>query len=161
MFKFSDQNGLTLIELLITVSILAVLASIVLPLSKMSVKRANEAELRQSLRTIRTALDEYKKAWDEGRIKKNVGESGYPQDLMTLVEGVEDASSAAAGKRIRFLRRIPRDPMSKDRDLSPEETWGLRSYKSEPDDPQEGDDVFDVFSKSEEQAIDGTYYRDW
>jgi len=161
MFKFSDQNGLTLIELLITVSILAVLASIVLPLSKMSVKRANEAELRQSLRTIRTALDEYKKAWDEGRIKKSVGESGYPPDLMILVDGVEDASSAVAGKRIRFLRRIPRDPMSKDRDLSTEETWGLRSYKSEPDDPQEGDDVFDVFSKSEDQAIDGTYYRDW
>lgn len=161
MFRPPDQKGLTLIELLITVSILAVLASIVLPLSKMSVKRANEAELRRDLRTIRTALDDYKKAWDEGRIKRSVGESGYPPDLVALVEGVEDATSAESGRKIRFLRRIPRDPMNGDMELAPEETWGLRSYKSELDDPQEGDDVFDVYSKSEEQAIDGTYYRDW
>lgn len=156
-----DQKGLTLIELLITVSILALLASVVLPLSKMTVKRAKEAELKQSLRVIRTALDDYKKAWDEGRIKKSVGESGYPPDLMTLAEGVEDASSSESGHKIRFLRRIPRDPMDEDKDMAPQETWGLRSYESDADDPREGDDVFDVYSKSEDKAIDGTYYKDW
>lgn len=156
-----DHKGLTLIELLITVSILALLASVVLPLSKMTVKRAKEAELKQSLRVIRTALDDYKKAWDEGRVKKSVGESGYPPDLMTLVEGVEDASSVESGHKIRFLRRIPRDPMDEDKDKAPEETWGLRSYQSDADDPREGDDVFDVYSKSEDKAIDGTYYKDW
>lgn len=156
-----DHKGLTLIELLITVAILALLASVVLPLSKMTVKRAKEAELKQSLRVIRTALDDYKKAWDEGRIKKSVGESGYPPDLATLAEGVEDASSASSGRKIRFLRRIPRDPMEEDMDVDPGQTWGLRSYQSDPDDPREGDDVFDVYSKSEDRAIDGTYYKDW
>lgn len=155
------HKGLTLIELLITVAILAVLASVVMPLSKMTVKRVKEAELKQSLRVIRTALDDYKKAFDEGRIKKSVGDSGYPPDLETLVEGVEDASSASSGKKMRFLRRVPRDPMEEDKELQPEETWGLRSYESGPDDPKEGDDVFDVYSKSEDRAIDGTYYKNW
>jgi len=155
------HKGLTLIELLITVSILAVLASVALPLSKMTVKRAKEAELKQSLRVIRVALDDYKKAWDEGRIKKSVGESGYPPSLETLVEGVEDASSASSGKLIRFLRRVPRDPMEEDKELPAEQTWGLRSYESGPEDPEEGDDVFDVYSKSEDRAIDGTYYKNW
>lgn len=155
------HKGLTLIELLITVAILAVLATVVMPLSKMTVKRAKEAELKQSLRVIRTALDDYKKAFDEGRIKKSVGDSGYPPDLETLVEGVEDASSASSGKKMRFLRRVPRDPMEEDKELQPEETWGLRSYESGPDDPKEGDDVFDVYSKSEDRAIDGTYYKNW
>lgn len=161
MVRPMDQKGLTLIELLITVSILALLASVVLPLSKMTVKRANETELKQNLRIIRTALDDYKKAWDEGRIKKSVGESGYPPDLKTLAEGVDDAASAESGRKIHFLRRIPRDPMHEEKELAPEETWGLRSYQSDADDPREGDDVFDVYSKSEDKAIDGTYYKDW
>lgn len=156
-----DQRGFTYIELVITISIIAILAAVIMPLSQLSVKRTKEAELKQNLRIIRTAIDDYKKVWDEGKIKKNIGESGYPPDLKTLVDGVDDASSAQSGRKIRFLRRIPRDPMSMDKEAAPEETWGLRSYQSPPDDPQEGDDVFDVYSKSEEEAIDGTFYRDW
>lgn len=155
------QKGLTLIELLITITILAVLASVALPLSEMSVKRSREVELKRSLRTIRTAIDEYKRNWDEGKIKKNIGDSGYPPDLKTLVDGVEDASSPVPGKKIRLLRSVPRDPMNKDKTISSEETWGLRSYQSDPNDPQEGPDIFDVYSKSEEAAIDGTPYRTW
>lgn len=155
-----NQNGLTLIEVLVTITILAILASVVVPLSQMTVKREKELELRRSLRVIRSAIDGYKRVWDEGRIKKSVDESGYPPDLETLVEGVEDVSTPD-GKTIRFLRRVPRDPMNPDTSLPPEETWGLRSYESDPDSPSEGEDVFDVYSLSEETAIDGTGYRDW
>ncbi|HBG46369.1 MAG TPA: general secretion pathway protein GspG [Deltaproteobacteria bacterium] len=155
------RNGFTYIELVITVAIIAILAAVIMPLSQISSKRVKEAELRQSLRMIRTAIDDYKRAWDEGKIKKSVGESGYPPDLNILVEGIDDASSAQSGRKIFLLRRIPRDPISKVKDTAPEETWGLRSYQSPPDDPQEGDDVFDIYSKSEEQALDGTYYKDW
>ncbi len=155
------QKGLTFVELLITVSILAVLASVIIPLSELTVKREKELELRRNLRTIRTAIDNYKRAFDEGRILKKVGESGYPPDLMTLVEGVDDAKSPESGKTIRFLRRVPRDPMNPDTAFSPEDAWALRSYLSPPDDPREGEDVFDVFSKSEEVAIDGTPYSSW
>lgn len=155
------HKGFTLIEVLITVTILAILASAVMPLSKMSVKRSKETELREDLRTMRKAIDEYKRAWDEGRIRKNADESGYPPDLKTLVDGVEDAASPQSGKKIRFLRRIPRDPMNPETSIAPHETWGLRSYQSEPDDPKEGDDVFDVYSRSDGVAIDGTIYKTW
>ena len=156
-----DEKGFTLIELLITITILAILASVVMPLSQMSVKRSKEMELREDLRVMRTAIDGYKRAWDEGKIKRSANESGYPPDLETLVEGVEDASSPAGGKKIRFLRRVPRDPMNPDPALEPHETWGLRSYDSDPDEPEEGPDVFDVYSRSEDIAIDGTPYRSW
>lgn len=155
------QGGFTYIELVITVSIIAILAAVVLPLAEISSRRAQEAELREGLRAIRTAIDEYKRASDEGRVQKSADSSGYPPDLVTLVEGVDDASAAQSGRKIRFLRRIPRDPMEADKGIPPEETWGLRSYQSPPDDPSEGDDVFDVYSRSEGQAIDGTYYKDW
>lgn len=155
------HKGFTLIEILITVTILAILASAVMPLSKMSVKRSKETELRENLRTMRKAIDEYKRAWDEGRIRKNAGESGYPPDLKTLVDGVEDAASPQSGKKIRFLRRIPRDPMNPETSAASHETWGLRSYQSDPEDPKEGDDVFDVYSRSDDTAIDGTLYKTW
>ncbi|MEE9614070.1 MAG: type II secretion system protein [Thermodesulfobacteriota bacterium] len=155
------RKGWTFIELIITIAILAVLASVVVPLSHMSVKRSKEVELRRDLRMLRTAIDDYKRAWDEGRIIRKVDESGYPEDLMVLVEGIEDAKSPESDRRIRFLRRIPRDPMSQDIYSDPEETWGLRSYESDPDSPEEGDDVFDVYSRSEETAIDGTLYSSW
>ncbi|MBI5454958.1 MAG: type II secretion system protein [Deltaproteobacteria bacterium] len=159
--KRTGEKGLTLIEVLITITIIAVLASVVIPISRMSVKRSNEAELRENLRLIRTAIDEYKKAWDEGKIKKSSDDTGYPPDLETLVKGIEDATSAKSGKVMRFLRRVPRDPMNDDESLPPEETWGLRSYKSGPDEPEEGDDVYDVYSKSDGLAIDGTAYGTW
>lgn len=154
------QKGLTFIELLITITILAILASIIMPLSEMTVKRHKELELRRNLRVIRTAIDDYKRAWDEGRVIKKIGESGYPPNLEILVEGVDDAKSPEK-KKMRFLRRIPPDPMDPDKTLPPGETWGLRSYESEPDEPKAGDDVFDVYSLSEEIAIDGTAYDTW
>ncbi|MBI5234877.1 MAG: type II secretion system protein [Deltaproteobacteria bacterium] len=155
------KKGFTFIELVITIAIISILASMVIPLSKTSVKRSKEMELRYDLRAMRNALDAYKTAWDNDKIKKNIGESGYPPDLASLVSGVDDASSPEAGKKIRFLRRIPRDPMNPDADLAPEKTWGLRSYRSDPDDPKEGDDIFDVYSKSTETALDGTAYNTW
>lgn len=161
MIRLKRQNGVTLIELLVVLTILSILAAVVVPLSLVSYKRSKETELRQNLRDIRSAIDEYKKAWDDGKIKKSLGESGYPPDLVMLVDGVDDATSPQGGKKIRFLRRVPRDPMNADASLEPESTWGLRCYQSEPDDPQEGDDVYDVYSKSEDKAIDGTIYKNW
>ena len=92
---------------------------------------------------------------------KSLGESGYPPNLKILVEGVDDVTSAQSGTKIRFLRRIPRDPVNTETSLEPENTWGLRSYQSEPDDPREGDDVYDVYSKSEDKGIDWTFYKNW
>ncbi|MBI5492858.1 MAG: type II secretion system protein [Deltaproteobacteria bacterium] len=155
------NKGFTFLELLITITILIILASAVMPLSQLSVKRSKESELRQSLRVIRTAIDEYKKASDDGLIRMDAASSGYPPDLKILVEGAEDLKSPRSGKKVRFLRRVPRDPMNADATLAPEGTWNLRSYASDPDDPSEGDDVFDVYSRSEETAIDGTLYKSW
>jgi general secretion pathway protein G len=156
----AGDRGLTLIELLITITILAIIASVVIPLSEMSVKRQQELELRRNLRMMRTAIDEYKRAWDEGKIKKTPDESGYPPTLDALVRGVTDVTSPE-GRKLRFLRRIPRDPMNPDTTVSAEQSWGIRSYESDPDFPEEGDDVFDVYSMSEETAIDGTAYNTW
>ena len=159
--KLMRQNGVTLIELLVVLTILSILAFVVVPLSWVSYKRSKETELRQNLREIRSAIDEYKKDWDGGKMKRNLGESGYPPNLKILVEGVDDVTSAQSGMKIRFLRRIPRDPVNTETSLEPENTWGLRSYQSEPDDPREGDDVYDVYSKSEDKGIDGTFYKNW
>lgn len=142
-------------------TILAVLASVVLPLGLVSAKRAKEIELRRNLRIIRNALDAYKEAWDQGKMEKAVGESGYPKSLQVLVEGVKDIKSPIPGRKIRFLRRVPRDPMHPDKTLAPEATWGLRAYDSEADSPREGNDVYDVYSKSDEIALDGTPYKSW
>jgi general secretion pathway protein G len=145
-------KGFTLIELLITVAIVAVLASVALPLNELVAQRAKEQDLRRALREIREAIDAYKQASDEGRILKKVGESGYPRRLEDLVEGIEDQKSPKK-ERIYFLRRLPQDPFS--------ETWGIRAYASPPEDPKEGEDVFDVFSRSERVGINGKQYRQW
>lgn len=154
-------KGVTLIELVVAVAVLAILASAVFPVARMTVKRQKEYELRNNLRMIRKALDDYKKAYDEKKIPQKLGASGYPASLKELVEGVDDMTSAVYGRKIVFLRRIPRDPFNANKDLKPEETWGIRSYGSPPEDPKVGDDVYDVYSLSEEKAIDGTYYKDW
>ncbi len=153
-------RGFTLIELVITVAIVAVLASVALPLNELAVQRAKEQDLRRALRDIRDAIDAHKLAFDEGRIQKRVGESGYPKRLEDLVAGVEDQKSPKK-ERIYFLRRIPRDPLSDDAAKGPAETWGKRSYASPPDDPRDGDDVFDVFSMSPGTGINGRPYKDW
>jgi general secretion pathway protein G len=152
--------GFTLIELVITVAIVALLASVALPVSELAVQRTKEQELRRTLRQIREAIDLHKQASDEGRIRKSVGDSGYPKKLEELAEGVDDQKSPKKEK-IYFLRRIPRDPLNADPTLSAAATWGKRSYASPPDDPRDGDDVFDVFSLAPGKGINGQPYRDW
>jgi general secretion pathway protein G len=154
------MKGFTLIELVVTVAIVAVLASIALPFNELVVQRSKEQDLRRSLREMRDAIDAYKQASDEGRLQKRVGDSGYPRKLEDLVAGVEDQKSPKK-ERIYFLRRLPRDPFAIDSTLGPAETWGKRSYASPPDDPREGDDVFDVFSLATGTGINGRPYKEW
>jgi len=160
MSRSLAARGFTLVELVITVAIVALLASVALPVSELAVQRTKEQDLRRTLRQMREAIDAYKQASDEGRIKKSVGDSGYPKKLEELAEGVEDQKSPKKEK-IYFLRRIPRDPFATDPTLSAAATWGKRSYSSPPDDPREGDDVFDVFSLAQGKGINGQPYRDW
>ena len=151
--------GFTLIELLICAAIVAILASVAMPLAELKVQRERERELRMALREIRGALDAYKKACDEGRIAKSADESGYPPTLAVLSEGIANAGSAGGGK-IFFIRRIPRDPMA-DPGIPAEKSWGRRSYESPPDAPREGRDIFDVYSLSDRTGINGISYRQW
>jgi general secretion pathway protein G len=153
-------KGFTLIELVITVAIVAVLASVALPLNELVAQRAKEQDLRRTLREMREAIDAYKQASDEGRILKRVGESGYPKRLEELAAGVDDAKSAKK-ERIYFLRRIPRDPLAADAGAANADTWGKRSYASPPEEPREGEDVFDVFSLATGTGINGRPYREW
>ncbi len=154
------MKGFTLIELVITVAIVAVLASVALPLNELVIQRAKEQDLRRALRDIREAIDAHKQAFDEGRMVKRAGDSGYPKRLEDLVAGVEDQKSPKK-ERIYFLRRLPRDPLADDPAKGPAESWGKRSYASPPDDPRDGEDVFDVFSLSTGTGINGRPYREW
>jgi len=154
-------GGFTLLELLITVAIVGLLASIALPLSEMATQRAKEQDLRRALREIREALDAYKRASDEGRITRLADQSGYPPTLRALVEGVVDAKSPS-GAKLRFLRRVPRDPLAAaNASVAAETTWGLRSYDSPVDAPRSGKDVFDVYSMSAGVGLNGVPYKEW
>jgi len=154
------QRGFTLIELLITVAIVAILASIAVPVAQLVVQRNKEQELQTALLKIRGAIDAYKQAADEGHIEKLVGESGYPRSLKDLVYGVELKDDLKKSK-IYFLRSLPRNPMVQDPSLPAEKTWGKRSYASSPDSPQEGADVFDVYTPSDAVGLNGIAYREW
>lgn len=148
------MKGFTLIELVITVAIVAVLASVAMPLHELVAQRAKEQDLRRALREIREAIDAYKEAADEGRIQKRVGDSGYPRRLADLVEGVEDQKNPRK-ERIYFLRRLPPDPFTE------EGRWGIRAYASPPSEPRDGEDVFDVYSLASGTGINGRPYREW
>lgn len=146
------MKGFTLIELMITVAIVALLASIGLPMAELAVQRGKEQDLRRGLREIREAIDAYKRAADDGTIEKKANATGYPPTLAALVDGVEDKKNE--GKKVFFLRRLPEDPVGG-------KPWGLRSYASTAADPQPGADVYDVFSTSEEKGINGVAYKEW
>lgn len=145
------ERGLTLVELIVTVAILAILASAAIPMARFQIKREKERELRYDLWTMRDAIDKYKDAADKGAIQTKVDSQNYPPDLETLVKGVD-----IQGKKVKFLRRIPVDPMTGKAE------WGLRSMQDDPDSTSfGGQSVFDVYSKSQGTALDGTKYADW
>ena len=145
------MRGFTLIELIVATGILVILTGLALPLARVTIKREREHELRRDLWEIRDAIDRYKDAADRGAFQIKVGTEGYPPDLDTLVTGVD-----VGGKKVRFLRRIPMDPMTGNTE------WGLRSMQDDPDsDSWGGQNVFDVFTKSQGKGLDGTDYKDW
>ena len=153
----NSERGFTFIEMIVVTTILLVLASTVMPLAQVTMQRQREAELHRALREMRTALDKFKDAVDQGLIPSTELEpanEGYPPDLETLVDGVSVANDAS-GRKLKFLRRVPIDPMTRDE-------WGLRSYQDDPDTRSwGGQNVFDVYTKSDGTALDGTKYRDW
>lgn len=153
-------SGFTLIELVITLAIIGLLASAAMPLASMAIQREKESELRAALRDIRGAIDAYKAAAEQGNIMVAADSSGYPPDLRSLYAGVDDARNPEKAK-LYFLRRLPRDPFFPDTAAKPEETWGLRSYASAPQDPQPGADVFDVYSLARGKGLSGVPYHDW
>jgi len=155
-----SHAGFTLIELVITVAIVGLLASAAVPLASMAMQREKETELRAALRDIRSAIDAYREAADQGRIMVSADSSHYPPDLKSLYAGVEDATKPEK-TLIYFMRRLPRDPFFPDGAAAADETWGLRSYESPPDNPQAGDDVYDVYSLSKSKGLNGVPYHDW
>jgi general secretion pathway protein G len=147
------ERGFTLAEMVMVVALVALLTTMVLPVAKYSVKRRKEVELRVALRSMRTAIDEYKRLSDQGMIPVQIGGEGYPETLEILVEGVDVVGQPTKRK---FLRRIPIDPMTADIE------WGLRSYQDEADsDSWGGENVYDVYTQSDGVALDGTKYKDW
>ncbi|MCW5233103.1 type II secretion system protein [Verminephrobacter eiseniae] len=156
----TSLRGFTFIELMVTLAIMAVLVTVATPMAQLTEQRHKEHLLRMALAQIRQALDAYKRASDQGRIATRLGESGYPKTLSALVEGVDDQRSPTRQK-LYFLRRLPADPMVADATAKPEDSWGRRSYASPPDDPGEGDDVFDVYSTSQRLGLNGVAYSQW
>ena len=145
------QRGLTLIELIAAITILAILTGAAIPVAKIRIKRERETELRHDLWEMRAAIDRYKDAADRGAFQIKLGSEGYPPDLDTLVKGVD-----VQGKTIRFLRRVPIDPMTGKAE------WGMRSLQDDPDSTSWGEqNVFDVYTKSTSTALDGTKYSEW
>jgi len=146
-----ESRGFTLIELIVATAILVILTSLAIPMARVSIKRQKEHDLRADLWDLRDAIDRYKDAADRNAFQTKVGSQGYPPDLETLVNGID-----VNGKKLKFLRRIPIDPMTGKNE------WGMRSMQDDPDsDSWDGDNVFDVFTKSQDTALDGTKYKEW
>ncbi|MFL9858050.1 type II secretion system protein [Paraburkholderia madseniana] len=154
------DSGFTLIEMIVTVALVAIIASVATPFVKVYEQREKERELKQALREMRTAIDAYKLAGDEGRIARSIDSTGYPQSLDELVTGVADKRDPK-GRKIFFLRRVPRDPMNPTPSGPAQDSWGRRSYSSEADDPRGDGDVYDVFSLSNSKGTNGIPYREW
>jgi general secretion pathway protein G len=151
MYRNRQQRGFTLIELIVAIFIMGILAGVAVPIVRIQIKRAKEIELRRDLWEMRDAIDRYKDAADRGAFRTKVGSENYPPDLQTLVDGVD-----VSGKKLRFLRKVPTDPMTGSTE------WGMRSVQDDPkSDSWGGQDVFDVYSKSEGTALNGTQYKDW
>lgn len=163
MFHLNDNKGMTLVELVVVMAVLSILAAVAMPLQRISVKRAKEMELKQGLRTMRDAIDRYKQMFDDNRIAREAGSTGYPKTLEILVKGVsitnnapQKPGQAQLPTQIRLLRKIPVDPMTGKAE------WGLRSNADTPESTVwGGQDVFDVYSLSDGTALDGTKYQDW
>lgn len=153
-------RGFTYIELVVTLAIMAVLATVAIPAARYAAQREKESELRYALREIRQGIDAYKRASDAGRIEKRVGDSGYPKSLDDLVRGVPDQASPDH-HLLFFLRHLPRNPFALDSSASAATTWALRSYASPPDAPAAGDDVYDVYVPSDEAGLNGVPYKQW
>lgn len=156
----TKAQGFTLIELMVSVTIVALLASVAVPLAQLGVQRSKERELRFALREIRTALDEYHEAAFQGRVYRSADSSGYPPSLEVLVDGVADLKDPN-GRKIFFMRRLPRDPFHSDSSVPAAKTWRLRSYESDAANPREGKDVYDVYSSAQEIGLNGIPYREW
>lgn len=150
--RFHSQSGITLVELIIAIMIMAMLATSVVPVVAVGVRREKERQLRRAVWEMRDAIDRYKDAADKGNFETEIGSEGYPPDLETLVNGVNEGG----GRKVRFLRRIPVDPMTHKAE------WGMHSVTDDPDsDSWGGQNLFDVYSKSDGTALDGTKYREW
>ena len=154
------QRGFTIVELLVSVAILGILASVAMPVIQTSMTRDKEAQLRTALMNMRNAIDAYKQAQLAGNITIQNGQSGYPPSLTALVAGVQNANNTS-GPPLYFLRSIPRDPFYPDLTTAAISTWGLRSYESPPDNPVPGEDVFDVHSMSTQVGLNGIPYNEW
>lgn len=154
------RAGFSLIELLVAAAILALLATVAVPVIETTVQREKERQLRQALRDIRGAIDAYKQAAASGHIFTKPDDSGYPPSLLDLAAGVDDQANKT-GPKLYFLRRIPRDPFFGDLSVAPSDTWAKRSFDSPPDSPHEGADVFDVYSTSALTGLNGQPYREW
>ena len=149
--RYKNRRGISLVELIVAIAIMAILTGAAVPIARVSIKRDKEKRLRAALWEMRDAIDRYKDAADRGAFQTKLGSEGYPPDLDTLVKGVD-----VGGKKIRFLRRIPVDPMTGTTE------WGMRSMQDDPDSTSwGGQNVFDVFTKAEGTALDGTKYQDW
>ena len=151
--------GFTLIELIVTVSLMAILASVIVPITQLSMQRVKEQELKSALKEIRTAIDAYKQAGDNGHIYRSADTTGYPNTLNELTDGVVDIKDSKK-RKIYFLRKIPVDPFYED-SSSADKTWGIRSYRNEPDHFKYDGDVYDVYSLSTKTGLNGRPYKDW